>query len=362
MFCPSWLVLWLPAVARSGADVPRPAHVQAARSLLRQSLLRLFLTRRGQVPLQLRTEGSDRALLCFIRRGQVPLPLRTEGSDRALLCLSWFPETLNLPVHFSSLIPKMSMFTLAISYLTTSNLHWFMDLTFQVSGYCSLQSWTLLPSPVTSTTGHCFRFDSISSFFLELFLYSSSVAYWTLTGLGSSSFSVSFFCLYILFMGFSRDEYWSALPFSSPVGCVLSETSTMTSPSWVALHSMAYSFTELDKAVVHVNSLISFQWLWFGSRGPFEGGGHYLHYLHHSLVSGQITGWEHSPTHQEKIGLKIYWGSPCPSEQDPVSPMVSLSHKEASISLLSLSFRGLTVWKPQSQIESKCGFKSKHNE
>ena len=27
-----------------------------------------------------------------------------------------------IPVHFSSLIPKMSMFTLAISYLTTSNL------------------------------------------------------------------------------------------------------------------------------------------------------------------------------------------------------------------------------------------------
>ena len=27
-----------------------------------------------------------------------------------------------IPVHFSSLIPKMSMFTLPISYLTTSNL------------------------------------------------------------------------------------------------------------------------------------------------------------------------------------------------------------------------------------------------
>jgi len=41
--------------------------------------------------------------------------------------------------------------------------------------YCSLQHWTLLPSPVTSTTGHCFCFDSIFSFFLELFLYSSPV-------------------------------------------------------------------------------------------------------------------------------------------------------------------------------------------
>jgi len=32
--------------------------------------------------------------------------------------------------------------------------------------------------------------------------------------------------------------------------------------------------------------------------GPFEGGHHFLHYLHHSLVSGQTTGQEHSPTHQ----------------------------------------------------------------
>ena len=45
-----------------------------------------------------------------------------------------------MPVHLSSLIPRMSMFTLDISYLTTSNLPWFMDLTVQVpKQYCSLQ-------------------------------------------------------------------------------------------------------------------------------------------------------------------------------------------------------------------------------
>ena len=38
-----------------------------------------------------------------------------------------------------------------------------------------------------------------------------------------------------------------------------------------------------------------------------------------------------------------------PSEQDPVSPSVSLSHQEASISFLSFSIRGKTDWKPQSQ-------------
>ena len=39
--------------------------------------------------------------------------------------------------------------------------------------------------------------------------------------------------------------------------------------------------------------------------GPAEGGHHYLHYLHCSLSSGQINGREHSPAHQQKIGLKI---------------------------------------------------------
>ena len=83
--------------------------------------------------------------------------------------------------------------------------------------YCSLQHWTLLPSPVPSTTGCCFCFGSTLSFFLELFLHWSSVAYWAPTDPGSSSFSVLSFCLFILFMGLSRQEYWSGLPFPSPM-------------------------------------------------------------------------------------------------------------------------------------------------
>ena len=79
-----------------------------------------------------------------------------------------------------------------------------MDLTFQVPmQYCSLQQWTLLLSPVTSTTGCCFCFGSISSFFLGLILYQSPLAYWALTDLESLSFSVLSFCLFIPFMGFS---------------------------------------------------------------------------------------------------------------------------------------------------------------
>ena len=125
------------------------------------------------------------------------------------------------------------MFTLAISCLTTSNLPWFMDLTFQVPmQYYFLQHWILLLSPVTSTAGYCFCFGSIPSFFLELFLHWSPVAYWAPTDLGSSSFSVLSFCLFILFIGFSGQEYWSGLPFPSPVDHILSDLSTMTHPSW----------------------------------------------------------------------------------------------------------------------------------
>ena len=59
--------------------------------------------------------------------------------------------------------------------------------------YCSLECRTLLLSPVTCTTGCCFRFGSISSFFLELFLHFSPVAYWAPAGLVSSALSITSF-------------------------------------------------------------------------------------------------------------------------------------------------------------------------
>ena len=166
----------------------------------------------------------------------------------------------------------MLTFTLAISCLTTYNLPWFMDLTFQVPmQYCSLhtkgtfhakmgsikdrngmdltfqvpmqyyslQHQTLHLSPIISTTGCCFCFGSMPSFFLELFLHWSPVAYWAPTDPGSSSFSVLSFCLFIQLMGFSWQEYWSGLPFPSPVDHILSELSTMTRPPLAALHGMA---------------------------------------------------------------------------------------------------------------------------
>ena len=99
-------------------------------------------------------------------------------------------------IHFSSLIPNMSMFTLAISSLTTSNLPWFIDLTFQVlMQYCFLHRQTLLSPPDTSTGECCSCFDLAASFFLELFvtaLHSSPVAYWTPSYLGGAHLLVSY--------------------------------------------------------------------------------------------------------------------------------------------------------------------------
>ena len=168
------------------------------------------------------------------------------------------------------------MFTLAIFCLITSNLPWFMDLTFQVTMQCcSLQHQTLLSPPDMSTTGHCFHFGwaKIASFLLELFLCSSPVVYWRPTDLGGSSFSVTYFCLFILFMGFSRQKCWSGLPLPSPVDHILSGLSTMTHLSLVTLHGMANSFIKLHKAVIHVIILVSFLWLWFSFCLPSDGWG-----------------------------------------------------------------------------------------
>ena len=130
------------------------------------------------------------------------------------------------------------MFTLAISSLTTSNLSIRGPNIPGSYAILFLQHCTLLPLTVTAKTGHCVHFGSAFLFFLELFLHSSPVAYWAHTDLGSSSFTVISFRLFILFMGFSR-QYWRGLPFPSPVNYIRSELFTMTHLSWLALHIVA---------------------------------------------------------------------------------------------------------------------------
>ena len=58
---------------------------------------------------------------------------------------------------------------------------------------------------------------------------------------------------------------------------ILSELSTMSHLSWVALHGMAHCFIELDKAVVHVISLVSFLSLFFSLCLPSPKSGKLSH-------------------------------------------------------------------------------------
>ena len=151
---------------------------------------------------------------------------------------SWSSE-LNppIPVHLSSLIPKMSMFTLAISCLTTSNLPWFMDITLQVPRqYSSSQHQTLLPSAVTSITGCCFCLGSVSSFFLKLFLHWSPVAYGHLPTWGVH-LSVSIFLSFHTVHGVlkARILKWFAIPFSNGLCFVRTlhhDPSVLGGPTW----------------------------------------------------------------------------------------------------------------------------------
>ena len=148
---------------------------------------------------------------------------------------------------FISLIPKMSVSTLAISCVTTSNLPWFMDLAFQVPmQYCSLQHRTLLPSSITSTTECYFCFVSVSSFFLDLFIHWSPVAFWSSISSVptwgvhlSVSYHFAFSCCSCGSQG--KNTCLELLPVPSPVDHVLTELFNMTHLFWVALHGMAHS-------------------------------------------------------------------------------------------------------------------------
>ena len=101
------------------------------------------------------------------------------------------------------------------------------------------------------------RLYCTSVLYIVIALCFSTRAYWTPSYMRGSSSSIITFCLFILVMGFWWQEYWSCLPLPLQVVHILSELSTMTFPSWLALHSMARGFIDLckplhqDKAVTH---------------------------------------------------------------------------------------------------------------
>ena len=205
--------------------------------------------------------------------------------------------------------------------------------------YCSLQHQTLLLSPITSTAGYCFCFGSIPSFFLELFLHSFPVACWAPTDLGSSYFSILSFCLCILFMGFSRQEYWSGLPFPSPVDHILSDLSTMTHPSWVAPRAWL-SFIELDKAVV----LVWLDWLVFCEYG-FSVSTFWCPLVTPTILLGFLLLWAwgiSSQVFQQSTAIAPYLGWGVSPHRRP-----SWSSKLFYRKLWILSFGNFKLWKPR---------------
>ena len=71
--------------------------------------------------------------------------------------------------------------------------------------------------------------------------------------------------------GFQSKNTEVLFHFPSPMNHILPEFSTMSNPSWVALHGMSHSFIEVDKAVIHLINLVSFLWLWFSFCLPSDG-------------------------------------------------------------------------------------------
>ena len=135
-----------------------------------------------------------------------------------------------------------------------------MDLTFQVPmQYCSLQHWTLLLYPVTSTTGYCFCFSSIPSFFLELFLHWPPVASLGTYQPGEFLIQHPIILPFHTVHGFlkARILKWFAILLSSGPHSVR----PLHRLGWP--HMAWLSFIELDNAVVHMIRWASFLWLWF---------------------------------------------------------------------------------------------------
>ena len=111
----------------------------------------------------------------------------------------------------------------------------------------------ILP-PNISTTGHHFHFGPDTSFFLKplvIAFRSSLISYWTPSNLGAHLLC-HIFLPFLIVHGFLTASrlVWFAIPSSSRPH-ILSELFTVTYPSWVALHSLAHSFTELCEPLCH---------------------------------------------------------------------------------------------------------------
>ena len=125
------------------------------------------------------------------------------------------------------------------------------DFTFTTRHICSWESFSLWPSRFILSGAICNCSLLFPGSILDTFPPVGSI------------FQCHVFCLFILFMGFLWQEYWSGLPFPPPMGHVLSELFALACLSWVALQSMAHSFIDFckplcyNKAVIHERVLMN---------------------------------------------------------------------------------------------------------
>ena len=163
-----------------------------------------------------------------------------------------FIESVMLSNHFILSHPFLSLPSIFPSIRVFSNKS---ALCIRWSKYWCF-SYSISPSlpPDISTTEHHFCFGPATSFFLELLgiaPHSSLVPYWTLSNLEGPSSSIISFCFFMPLMRVLQQKYWSSLPFPPLADHILSELSTMTCPSWVALNGMAHSFIDSCKPLCH---------------------------------------------------------------------------------------------------------------
>ena len=164
------------------------------------------------------------------------------------------------PILFSSLIPKMSVLTLATSVWP---LPVYLSLWMRHSGFlCSI---ALIASDSTLTTGHIHNWVLFPPW-LSLVILTGAIS-----PLVSSSILDTYQPEGFIFQGHIY------LPFHTVHGVLNADmicyphlqrttffqNSVMTPLTWAALLSIAHSFIKLHNAVIPMIILVSFLWLWF---------------------------------------------------------------------------------------------------
>ena len=161
------------------------------------------------------------------------------------------------------------MFTLAVSYLTYFQFALIHGT--DIPGSYAILLFTA--SDFTSITSHIHNW-MLFLLWLRLFILSGVISPLISSSIldtyqpGEFMFQCPIFSPFHTVHGVlkARTLKWFTIPFSSGPRFV----STMTNPSWMALHGIVHSFIELNKAVVHVIRLVSFLGLWFSVCLPSD--------------------------------------------------------------------------------------------